>query len=87
MQLIDKGNYFALGFLNFFQNCLESFFKFSAELTSRNHRTKVERYECLSFETLWHIACDDALSEAFNYGGLSNTGFTNQHWVVLGSSG
>src|ERR1700730_12822523 len=45
LQLVDEQNYFAFGFLNFFQDGLEPFFELAAEFGARYQRSAAEPYQ------------------------------------------
>ena len=83
MELVDERDDLALGLLDLGEDGLEAFLELAAILRTRDHRREVERDEPATAQRLGHVACDDALGESFDDGGLADAGLTDQDGVVL----
>ena len=69
------------------QHGLEPLFELAAIFRAGDQGTHVERKQLLVVQALRHVAVDDALGETLDDGGLADTGFADQHRVVLGAAG
>ena len=87
VELVDEEDDLAFGRLNLFENGLEALLELAAELGAGDQRAHVERDDALLLQALGDIAADDALGEAFDDGGLADTGLADQDGVVLGAAG
>ena len=47
------------------------------------HRAQIQRYEAFFFQAFRDVAVDDAQREPFDDGGFTDTGFADQHRIVL----
>ena len=83
MQLIDKKNDLPFGFGDFFENRLQTVFKFAAEFRSCHECGKVQGHNALCFEHVRHVSGNNALGEAFDDGRLADARFANQYGVVF----
>ena len=86
VKFVDEGDDLAVGTFDFAQNSLEAFFEFTAILRTRNHPGQIKSNELLVLQRFGDVASDDSLSEAFDDGGLTDAGLTDQNRVVLGST-
>ena len=86
MQLIYERNHFAGSIGNFLQHGLQAFFKFTAILCSCEQARDIKRNQPLVLQSLRHITFGDSTCETFNNCGLTDTGLTDQHWVVLSTA-
>ncbi|MEZ0100769.1 hypothetical protein ABIF25_004351 [Bradyrhizobium elkanii] len=68
------------------QHRLEPFLELAAILCAGDQRAEIEREQRLVLEAFWHVAIDDAQREALDDRGLADTGFADQHGIVLGPS-
>ncbi len=84
MQLVDKQHNPAAGFGDFFQDGFQSVFELAAELCAGDQRAEIEGDQPLFFQSLGHIAVDDAQRQAFDDGGFADPGLADQHRIVLG---
>ena len=66
VELIDKGDDFTLGIVDFFQHRLETFLEFSAVFRPRHQSSHIERDQLFTLERICHITSDDALGEALH---------------------
>ncbi len=87
MDLVDEGDDPAVRLLDLLQHALEAFLEFATVFRTGHHGSQVERDELLVLQRRGHVACDDALGEAFDDGGLADAGLADQHRVVLGAAG
>ena len=85
MQFVDEENDLSVGILHFLQHRLEPFFKLAAKLRPRDQRAHIERHNSFLFQSLRHIATDDALGESFHNRRLAHARFANQHRIILGA--
>jgi len=77
VHFIDEKDDLPLGFCNFLKGGFETLFEFTAVFRASNHGRHVELHNAFVFQALRHIAVDDALSQAFNDGGLTHARFAN----------
>ncbi len=75
-----------LGLADFFHDGLDALFELSAVLGAGNHQGEVEGDDFLVAEKFGDIALDDFLGEAFDNGGFTYAGFTDENGVVLGAA-
>jgi hypothetical protein len=61
VQLVNKENDLAFGFGDFLEDSFEPVFKFAAELCPSHQRRKIERYDALGLQYIWHITGNDSL--------------------------
>jgi hypothetical protein len=85
MDLVDEddGHAFVLG--QFFQDGLQAFLEFAAELGAGQQGRHVEREHAFALERIGHFAVDDALGQAFDDRGLAHARLADQDRVVLGA--
>ena len=86
MKFVDKGDDLAVRSFDLAQNSLEAFFEFATVLRARNHSGQIKSDQLLVLQRFGDVASDDSLSEAFDDGGLTDAGLTDQNRVVLGST-
>ena len=86
VDFIDEENNGILGIFNFLENALHTFFEFTAVFAARNKRTNVEREKTALSQVGRNIGIDNTASETFDNGGLTHTGLTDKHGVVLCAS-
>jgi hypothetical protein len=87
VHFIDKENVGAGGAGDFGQHRLEPLLELAAIFGAGNKRAHVERQQFLVFQTLRHVAIDDAQSQALDDCGLADAGLADQHRIVLGAAG
>ena len=87
MDLIDEQDDPAFGFLDFVEDCLQSFFEFTTELSSCDQRSHIQCEDGLVFQPFRHVAIQNTLRQSFYNSRFTNTRFSDQYRVVLGSSG
>ena len=87
VKFVDKGDDLAVRSFDLAQNSLEAFLEFTAILRARNHPGQIKSDQLLVLQRFGDVACDDSLGEAFDDGGLTDAGLTDQNRVVLGSAG
>ncbi len=85
VQFVDEQDDGALRFLHFFQHGLEPFLEFAAEFGAGDERAHVEGDDLLVLQSFRHVAANDALSQAFDDGGLADAGLADQNGIVLGA--
>ena len=86
VDFIDEENNGILGIFNFLENTLHTFFEFTAVFAARNQRTNIEREKTALSQVGRNIGIDNTASETFDNGGLTHTGLTDKHGVVLCAS-
>ena len=86
VKFVDKGDDLAVRSFDLAQNSLEAFLEFTAILRARNHPGQIKSDQLLVLQRFGDVACDDSLGEAFDDGGLTDAGLTDQNRVVLGST-
>src|ERR1017187_9291331 len=85
VQLVDEDDR-VLILHQLFHDGLEPLFKLAAVLGAGDYEREVEAEDFFVGEKAGHFAVGDALSEAFDDGRLANSGFTDEHWIVLGAA-
>ena len=85
MKFINKDDNI-LGTTNFIHDCFDAFFKLATILGSSDHQGEVESNQTLVREDFGHDARGDFLSKTFDNRGLADTGFSDEHWVILGAA-
>ena len=86
VKFVDEGDDFAVRSFDFVKNSLEAFLEFTTVLRARNHPGQIKSDQLLVLQRFGDVASDDSLSEAFDDGGLTDAGLTDQNRVVLGST-
>ena len=84
MDLVDEQDDLPFLLRKVIEHRLEPLLELTAELGACDQRSHVERQQALVLQALGHLAVDDALGQTLYDCGLSDTGFTDQHRVVLG---
>ncbi len=87
VQFIDEQDDVARRLLHFLQHGLESFLELAAELGAGQHGAHIETDDLASLEGFRYVLGHDFLGQAFHDGRLSNTGFADEHGIVLGPPG
>ena len=70
--------------LHFLHQLLHPLFELATDSRALNQGNDVEPNDFLVGQLFWHFTRDDGLGEAFDNGRLTNPGFPDQDWVVLG---
>ena len=87
VHLVDEQDDAAVRRRHLLQHGLEPLFELAAIFRAGDQGTHVERKQLLVVQALRHVAVDDALGETLDDGGLADTGFADQHRVVLRAAG
>ena len=87
VHLVEEDHIATIGFRDLLENGLEPLFELPAVLGPREHRPDVQLEQLLVGQRGRHVAFDHALSETFDDGGLPHTRLTDQHRIVLRTSG
>ena len=69
------------------EHLLEAFLEVTAVTGTGHERSQVQRVELLVLKRLGDVPAHDRLGQALHDCGLTDTGFTDQHRVVLGAPG
>ena len=85
MEFIDEQNDI-LHLANFIHDRLDAFLKLTTVFRACDHQGEVESDHTFVAQDFWNIAGGDFLGEAFSDGGLADTGFANQNWVIFGAA-
>ena len=85
MQLVNKDDG-VLALHQFLHDGLQAFFELSAILCPRNDQRQVKRKNAFVSEERRHVTVGNALCESFDDGGLTDAGFADQYWIILGST-
>ncbi len=83
MELVDEEDDFAVGFLDLFDDGFEAVFEFAAIFCAGEHGAEVEGDEALVAERFRDVAGDDAAGEAFDDGGLADSGLTDEDGIIF----
>src|ERR1700722_3291140 len=86
VQLVDKKNYLAVGFRDFFEHGFQAVFEFAAIYSTCNQSRKVQRDDTLRFQNFGDVTGDNSLSQAFDDSGFTYPGFSDQDRVVFRAS-
>jgi hypothetical protein len=86
VQLVDEQDDPSLGFLDLFQDRLQSVFELAAVLRARDHRPEIEGDDAPVPERFRDVAIGDAPCDSLDDRGLSDAGIADQHGVVLGAA-
>ena len=84
MELVDEENDLTGGISDFLEDRLQPLFELAAVLCAGNERTHVQGHNLLVLQALGHVLPHDALSQAFDDGGLADTGLADEDGIVLG---
>ena len=84
VDLVDERDDLTLGLLDLVQDGLEAFLELPAVLGAGHHGPQVQGDQGLAAQRLGYVPGHHALGEALDHGGLTHTGLTDQHGVVLG---
>ncbi len=84
MQLVDEEDDVAAG-ADLLEDLTQPLFEVTPVAAARDQGAEVERVELLVLEGFGDLALDDLLRQAFDHGGLSDTGVAHQDRVVLGA--
>ena len=69
---------------NFIHHRLDPLFKLTTIFGASNHQREVKGDDFFIMQNFRHIARHNLLGETFNNSSLTNTGFTQQYWIVFG---
>ena len=83
VQLIDEEDDLALRLLDFVQHRFQPFLKFAAVFRTGNERAHIEGEDRLVLQTVRNIAAHDPLCQTFRDCRFADTGFADEHRVVL----
>ena len=78
VQFVDEENDLAVGFGNLLEHRFQAVLEFAAILRAGDQGRKVERHDALGLEHFGHVAGDDALRQALDYGGLADARLADQ---------
>ncbi len=84
VQLVDEQDDVAAG-VDLLEHLLQALFEVTAVAAARDQGTQVEGVELLILQRLRDLTVDNGLREAFDHGGLTDTGFADEDRVVLGA--
>ena len=87
VQLVDEEDDLAFALLHFIEHGLEAFLELAAVLGTGDQRAHVQGVELVTAQALGHVALDDTEGQAFHDGRLAHPGLTDEHGVVLGTTG
>ena len=87
VQLIDEEDDLALGLLDLVEDALQAFLKLAAVFCTCDQRTHVQTEHGMILQVFGHISAFDPLRQPLGDGGLTDTGLTDQHGVVLAFAG
>ena len=85
VHFVNKQDDVAAG-ANFFEHLLQALLEITAITRAGNKCAEVKGVNLLIGQSLGDLTLDDVLGQAFNDGGLANTGLTDQHRIVLGAA-
>ena len=85
VDLIDEQDDVAAS-LDLFQDLLEALLEIAAVTRPSNQRAEVEGVELLVAQRFGNVVVGDRLRKAFDDGGLTDAGLTDEHRVVLGAA-
>ena len=87
VQLINEEDDLALGLLDLVEDALQAFLKLAAVFCTCDQRTHVQAEHGMILQVFGHISAFDPLRQPLGDGGLTDTGLTDQHGVVLAFAG
>ena len=85
MDLVDEQNDVAAG-TNLLQDLLQAFLEVTTVAGTGHEGAEIQGVQVLILEGLGDVTVHDGLGQALNHGGLTHTGLTDQHGVVLGAA-
>ena len=83
MQLINKQDDLSVAVLHIIQYSFQTLLKFAPVLRSGNQRTHIQRKNLFILQAFRYIAPDNTLCQSFCHRSFANTGFTDQHRIIL----
>jgi len=83
MQFVNEKDDLSLAFLDFIEHGLEPLFKFAPVFGSRKKRSHIKRKDGSVLQPFRDVAPVDPHRQSFDYGGLTDSGFSYKHRVVL----
>ena len=83
MQFIDEQNDLSVTVLHIIQYGLQTFLEFTSVFGTGYQCAHIKCEDLLILQSLRDIALDDTLCQTLHHGGLTDTGFTDQHGVIL----
>ncbi len=86
VQFVDEQDDSTVGGLDLLEHGLEPVFELAAIFRSGDQRPQVQRHDTLVDQLRRHIASDNPLRQPFDDRRLADSGFTDQHRVVLATS-
>jgi hypothetical protein len=86
VKFIDEENHLAVRSSDFFHDLFHSLFEFSSVLGSGYECCQIESNDASIFEQVGDVARDDSEGQAFGDGGFTDSGFSDEAWVVFGAS-
>ena len=86
MDLIDEQHDVAAG-LDLLEHLLQTLLEVATVPRTGHHGTQIQRVDLLALQRLRHVAGLDLLGQAFDDGGLTDARLTDQHRIVLRTTG
>ncbi len=86
VQLVDEQDDVAPG-LDLFQDLLQPLLEITAVAGTGNQGAQIEGVQLLAVQGLGNLILGDLLGQTLNDGGLTDTRFTDEHRIVLGTTG
>ena len=86
VELVDEEDHLTLRVDDLLQYRFEPLLELAAILRAGHQGAHVERDNALALQAFGHVAAENAAGEAFDDGGLADTGLADEHRVVLRSA-
>ena len=87
MNLVDEGDDLTIRILDFVQDALQALLELATVLRTGHHGAQVKGDELLALQGGGDVARADELRQALDDGGLAHARLTDEHGVVLGTTG
>lgn len=87
VKFVDEEDNSAIAVFDFFEDGFETFFKFAAVFGAGEEGAHVEAEDGAVLEAFGNVAADDAVGEAFDDGGFTDTGVTDEDRVIFSFTG
>ena len=83
MDLIDEQDDFSVAVHDFLYNPFQAFLKLSLIFGTCDERSEVQRVDHSALEVFRNVSIHDFLCDAFRYGCLTHTWFSDQYRIIL----
>ena len=83
MQLIDEQHHTGIGTTHLLEHRAQAFLELTSELGTGDQSPEIQRHQAQTLQRLRHFTRHDPLRQELRNRCFANTGFTDEHRIVL----